>query len=498
MPRSSVAPVAGAPGGREPCGWRGQRQRHHLPGDERGGRLVGAAPRGAQDDLGGLLAGERHGRPAEGVDAPQLEAPLVDGEARHLDALREDRRGRERLLARLGPREGGAGLTGPSGVVREQGLVRRGGGQAADAADAHAVVALVVEPGAGEVGDDVGGEVGRGVVDLVEELVADRVEADPASRCLRLRDHRAAVGLDLRDRIGEVPRARDGPPVAAEVPARGLAGALEQVADEDARGEAVPVLERPAVLVHERPEEEGGVGDATGDDDVGALRERVGDRARAEVRGGEERWARELGERRSGLEVREWCLGRERRHARGEIVAEDGGDPDPADPELAGGLDRGPGRRRRVDAAGIGHDPRVSGGDRRERGGEVPGEVARVAAGLVALAVLLQDRERQLRERLEAEVVDAVGQQPFDRSGGVAVEPLTTRDADRHAATIRARTVTRAAAGGGRPTGGRPRAARRRAAARPRGTGRRRAARRWAARCRTSAAAPTWPAARSC
>ena len=70
-------------------------------------------------------------------------------------------------------------------------------------------------------------------------------------------------------------------------------------------GEAVPVVPRPTVLVRERREEQRRVGDAAGDDDVGALGERVGDRTRAEVRRREQRAARARVERRAGVEVRE-------------------------------------------------------------------------------------------------------------------------------------------------------------------------------------------------
>ncbi len=59
------------------------------------------------------------------------------------------------------------------------------------------------------------------------------------------------------------------------------------------------------MLVHERREEQRGIGDAAGDHDVGALRERVDDRPRAEVRGREQRLAGEVGERLAGVEVRE-------------------------------------------------------------------------------------------------------------------------------------------------------------------------------------------------
>ena len=55
------------------------------------------------------------------------------------------------------------------------------------------------------------------------------------------------------------------------------------MADEDPGRKPVPVVPRPTVLVRERREEQRRVGDPAGDHDVGALRERVGDRPRAEV-----------------------------------------------------------------------------------------------------------------------------------------------------------------------------------------------------------------------
>ena len=113
-----------------------------------------------------------------------------------------------------------------------------------------------------EVGDDVGREVPRRVVHLVQQLVAQRVGRDPPARARRLRDHRGAVGVDGRDRVRQVPRVRQRPPVARVVAAEALARALEQVADEDAGGEPVPVVPRPAVLVRERREEQRRVGDA--------------------------------------------------------------------------------------------------------------------------------------------------------------------------------------------------------------------------------------------
>ena len=73
--------------------------------------------------------------------------------------------------------------------------------------------------------------------------------------------------------------------------------------------------------------------------------------------------------------------------------------------------------------------PSATNGSARD---EVRRQVARVAARLVALAVLLQDGERQLGERFEAQVVDAFREQRVDRGRRVAVEALTACDGDGH------------------------------------------------------------------
>ncbi len=295
--------------------------------------------------------------------------------------------------------------------------------------------------------------------------MAERVGRDPTARRGGFRDDRRPVGADARDRVRKVPRMRNGPPVARVVAAETLARAFEEVADEDARGQPVPVVEAPAVLVHERREEQRCVGDAAGDDDVGALRERVDDRARTEVRGREERRAPEGLERFAGVEMREGlpALGVQLGEVGEHVVADDGRDGDAADAELPRGLDRGARGRGRVDPARVGDDLRATVRDERHRAGEVRREVARVTTRLVALTVLLEDGERQLRQRLQAQVVDALGEERVDRGGAVAVEALPAGDPYvRH----------------GRPAAGRPTAA-------PARAGPRRAARGLPARTRS-------------
>ncbi len=68
---------------------------------------------------------------------------------------------------------------------------------------------------------------------------------------------------------------------AGEKAAADLRGAFEQVADEDALAEARPVVGAPAEAVHQRRQRR--VGDAAGDDDIGAGGKRRQQRIGTEV-----------------------------------------------------------------------------------------------------------------------------------------------------------------------------------------------------------------------
>ena len=236
-----------------------------------------------------------------------------------------------------------------------------------------------------------------------------------------------------------------------------------------ARGEAVPVVARPAVLVDQRREEERGVGDPAGDHDVGALRERVGDRERAEVRGEEQRVGAHRGERRAGLDVRERATPvaartSSRRGMRSSPITVAIFSPDAPAARAVSIAACAAARGLMPPALVMTFVRPVE--HRRQRGAEVAREVARVAERLVARAVLLQDRERQLRERLEAEVVDAVLEQPGDRARRVAVEALAAADADRTGSAMGRRR-------GGATSRASARRARRPGAGGPRGPARR-------------------------
>ena len=68
---------------------------------------------------------------------------------------------------------------------------------------------------------------------------------------------------------------------------------------ERAGGERVPIVGVPAERMHQRAERQRGIGDAAGHHDVGALLERLRDRARAEIEiGGDDLASRRAGSRR--------------------------------------------------------------------------------------------------------------------------------------------------------------------------------------------------------
>ena len=187
----------------------------------------------------------------------------------------------------------------------------------------------------------------------------------------------------------------------------------------------------------ERREEERGVGDPAGDHDVGALRERVGDRERAEVRRREQR------RRRAARRTARRCRGSRARSRRRRAASRAGScrsSPStvaifrPEMPSALRGLDRRVRGRGRVDAARVGDDLRAPVDDRGQRRARGSAGRSRVYPSVSSrCAVLLQDRERQLGERFEAEVVDALGEQPVDRASACRRRSPARRRAGRRA-----------------------------------------------------------------
>ena len=112
------------------------------------------------------------------------------------------------------------------------------------------------------------------------------------------------------------------------------------MADDDARRQPVPVVPRPAELVHERSQEQGGVGHAAGDHDLGAGVERLHDRAGPEVGTGEQ-----------GV-VGQVQLGGPRPH----VVTDDRCDLHPTHAQGSSGPHYRPPGGHRIDAPGVGDE----------------------------------------------------------------------------------------------------------------------------------------------
>ena len=134
-----------------------------------------------------------------------------------------------------------------------------------------------------EARGDVGAEVALGL-DLVDELRGDGVDGDRASGAVVLGDDARAVGGDLGDREARGAGRRAGQAEEpAEVAAGRLRAALDDVTGDDRAGQLVVRRLAPAVVRDRRTDDQRGVGDPAGDDDVGAGAQGGGDAEAAEV-----------------------------------------------------------------------------------------------------------------------------------------------------------------------------------------------------------------------
>ena len=85
--------------------------------------------------------------------------------------------------------------------------------------------------------------------------------------------------------------------------------------------QAIPVVPRPAELVHRRPDGQRRIGDAPGDDDVRSLLQGLRDRLGAEVRIGADDARPDRLQRFARVEIGEWVLRQKRIEPRQQIVA---------------------------------------------------------------------------------------------------------------------------------------------------------------------------------
>src|SRR5690606_1110238 len=367
----------------------------------------------------------------ERVEADELGAELVEGQAEVVEALFQDARGGARLLRGVGPAvdEGGRGL--PAVGVGGGDLEEFGRRPPRDAVDAHAVGGLLLQPDRREVGHAVGRDVVAGVADLVAELLGDGGRRGEAAGAGVLGGGGGAMGPGLDDGEADLGHVRDGLPVG-EVAAGGLRAALEDVAGDGAGGHPVPVVLGPAELVDHRGEGEAGVGRPPGDDDIGAALERLDDGAGAEVGVRAHDAVAHGGQRRARLHVLQPdALGQQIVEPVHEVVAGDDGDLEAGDAALAGVPDDGLGAGRRVDAAGVRDHLEPLLPDVRQQLRDDLDEVAGVAGAGVAEALLLEDGHGDLGEVVHHEVVD--GPLAGLVEGGaleVAPEALAGGDAD--------------------------------------------------------------------
>jgi hypothetical protein len=172
--------------------------------------------------------------------------------------------------------------------------------------------------------------------------------------------------------------------------------------------------------------------DAAGDDDVGAVTERLRDRSCAEIGVGENdlvAHARDVG---AGVHVgKGFALALEFVDAIRNGIA--GDDRDLClEAFLAECAGDGLARAARIEPAGVHHELHAARGRKRPQLDQHRHAVARVAGGGVFLAVLLQDRERQFGEMIAGNVLDVAA---FDRGAhrtpGIAVKAEPGADADR-------------------------------------------------------------------
>ena len=386
----------------------GGHQRHDLAGEGLHGRARLGLHGDPQHRLGGLALGpadalHRHARPR----SQALHERVAEAVPRRGETLEDDPSAACRLLGGAVAHDHERARRPEAVVVGGADLERGGARHAARAAHAHPVGAGRLHGQIEERHAHVGAHVAGRIADLVDELLLHGGRGHGAAGPGRLRDRAAAMAVDLGDGEADVGRAGEVEPVGGDA-AGDLRAALQEVAGDGGAGEAVPIVVAPAELVHAGPDHERGIGDAAGDHDIGAGRQRRHDPPAAEVGVGGDEPVAHGRQRRAAVEIGEARVvaagGTQQLEA---LVA--GDDPDRERPAAAL-LERGPaggGAGGGGEAAGVGDEPAAA------ARGPVVGqaahgldEVARVAEGGVALALARQDRHRHLGEVVEREVVE--------------------------------------------------------------------------------------------
>ena len=119
---------------------------------------------------------------------------------------------------------------------------------------------------------------------LIEDLLLAVADRERASGAVELGEERFSGFGDFGDRkaeavkVGHIFVAWVGEIAAGELPR-----ALQQVADGSSLAETIPVVQRPAELMHHRREEERWVRNAPGNDDVRATAQAIENRFDAKI-----------------------------------------------------------------------------------------------------------------------------------------------------------------------------------------------------------------------
>ena len=221
------------------------------------------------------------------------------------------------------------------------------------------------EPNGGEIGGHVGLEIGGRVEQLVEKLLLAGSHAEAAARADDLGEHRRAVFRHLGDReaetgeIGNVLVAGIG-----EIAAGDLTRAFQEMPDDRALAQQIPIVERPAELMDKRREKQRGIAHTSCDHDIGAAPEGLQDAGDAHIRVGRQNGVAERGDVARTLEQGVVARSHDREH----VVAGDGRDPQAAEAEASRHLGCGERCPRGVGRAHVRDDARAFGCARPEHG----------------------------------------------------------------------------------------------------------------------------------
>jgi hypothetical protein len=296
----------------------------------------------------------------------------------------------------------------------------------ARATNADAVGAGVDQRDPREVSGDIGRQICVRIGDFIQQLFGGGGDSDSSTGAGHFAERCVAIGIDVGKWEPQVREAGDvlGSRIR-EIAAAQLAGAFQQMADGSAAGDPQVVVGTPAEVMRERRDEQRRVGDAAGDHDVGAGRERRQQRVGTDVRIGRDqrRVARQsfAGFHRDGIRIE---LGE-------HIVAGDGGNLD-RQLEALRNIDDHIRCRQRIRRAEIADESRVVPLQQRQQRFDPRHEPRVVALRRITATAELCERDRALGQALENQVVEvtALGQQDR-RVETIAGEARTTSESQR-------------------------------------------------------------------